>query len=38
MQEKAVLELIEFVLNNTHAIDFTLKRFGFSRHGLQGFV
>lgn len=28
----------EFVLNNTHPIDFILKRRGFSGHALQGFV
>ena len=28
----------EFVLNNSHAVDFALKLCGFSRHGLQGFV
>jgi len=30
--------LTSFTLNNLHAIDFVLKRDGFSRHGLQGFV
>ena len=28
----------EFALNNTHTIDFTMKRCIFSRHDLQGFV
>jgi hypothetical protein len=28
----------EFTLNNTHTIDFALKRCGSSRHSLQGFV
>jgi hypothetical protein len=28
----------KFVLNNTHAIDFALRRCGLSRHDLQGFV
>jgi hypothetical protein len=28
----------KFALNNTHAIDFALKRCGFSRRSLHGFV
>ncbi len=31
-------DVIEFALNNTHPIDFMLKRRGFSGHALQGFV
>jgi hypothetical protein len=31
-------EVISFALNNTHPIDFALKRCCFSGHGLQGFV
>ena len=27
-----------FALNNTYAVEFTLKRCGFCRYGLQGFV
>ena len=30
--------MIEFGLNNAHAIDFMLKHGGFSRHWLQGFL